>query len=651
MKRKITSFLLFSFFLIGCGGSHSSSNSTTISSNTTVKNISNCVSVYTLGNVVNAVVADKMGHIAKYDKNNSKYCFSDKINYPIYVRVLPSTFIDVDYDNVKTANDIKPQFSELKSYYNYIDLITDMHAKAVDSNLSNDSNNTITLSQAIDYYKNLINKTFNINLENPINDDNEKILNFVTYDYYLNKGVLPDIDTYELYTKYNNLKIFFDNDLNKPTIEDKVKYYSFYHSLELLDKKLIKRVDTIYKPQITYLHKNNLPIIDTKVIKSYYYNVLAKDIKTNINGIYVASGLDGVAKYTNSNYSSNYGNSEFTLSKKIKFSDTFSDSYNLDIFSYYDNNNIKREYLFVADGGEGISLIDISGGNFNNMNAIMWKYYDQVKDKNISITIDDSKGLKQIDEVISVKTYVSPLEGKMWLAFGTRNNGLYLVDLNKILPSIQNSLYPIIVYNSINDVNNTLWIPGDSGTVYSEAFSSNGENIYATKGKTIEKYDLSSILSLSSLTPTLYNIKADDAYNLKMITKNGINELFVSTNRGVEVYDVLNNGDLNFISEYTTEGAQSGYLPKMEYISERNILLFTDGYKGLKAIKYDVSYKPKLCGVGYFSFYSDKTKSAKVTSVATYYDTNDNIYYVIVGVEGYGLLKFKLDDLLFKHCQ
>jgi hypothetical protein len=651
MKRKITSFLLFSFFLIGCGGSHSSSNSTTIFSNTTVKNISNCVSVYTLGNVVNAVVADKMGHIAKYDKNNSKYCFSDKINYPISVKVLPSTFIDVDYDNVKTANDIKPQFNELKSYYNYIDLITDMHAKAVDSNLSNDSNNTITLSQAIDYYKNLINKTFNINLENPINDDNEKILNFVTYDYYLNKGVLPDIDTYELYTKYNNLKIFFDNDLNKPTIEDKVKYYSFYHSLELLDKKLIKRVDTIYKPQITYLHKNNLPIIDTKVIKSYYYNVLAKDIKTNINGIYVASGLDGVAKYTNSNYSSNYGNSEFTLSKKIKFSDTFSDSYNLDIFSYYDNNNIKREYLFVADGGEAISLIDISGGNFNNMNAIMWKYYDQVKDKNISITIDDSKGLKQIDEVISVKTYVSPLESKMWLAFGTRNNGLYLVDLNKILPSIQNSLYPIIVYNSINDVNNTLWIPGDSGTVYSEAFSSNGENIYATKGKTIEKYDLSSILSLSSLTPTLYNIKADDAYNLKMITKNGINELFVSTNRGVEVYDVLNNGDLNFISEYTTEGAQSGYLPKMEYISERNILLFTDGYKGLKAIKYDVSYKPKLCGVGYFSFYSDKTKSAKVTSVATYYDTNDNIYYVIVGVEGYGLLKFKLDDLLFKHCQ
>ena len=136
-----------------------------------------------------------------------------------------------------------------------------------------------------------------------------------------------------------------------------------------------------------------------------------------------------------------------------------------------------------------------------------------------------------------------------------------------------------------------------------------------------------------------------------MITKNGIDELFVSTNNGVEVYDVLNNGDLNFVSEYTTEGAKSGYLPKMEYISDKNILLFTDGYYGIKAIKYDVSYKPMLCGIGYFAPYSDNTKLAKVTSVVSYFDTDDNNYYVIAGVDGYGLVKFRLEDLLFKHCK
>jgi hypothetical protein len=680
MKLRIKILLLCLFFLIGCGigngSSHkkSDSNTNTAVSTTPTVSISNtdtvskCIDVYTLGNIVNAAVRDDKGQIASYDFNKSKYCFSNTIYYPVSVKVLPDTFIDVDYDNKKSANDIKPKFKELKSYYNYIDLITDMHARevnlSVERNLTISENSDINGSEInstekinpteiVDYYKNLvkneIKNKYDINLIK--NSINERILNFAAYDFYLNTGTLPTMAT-DLFVEYNNLKIFFDNSLNNLSITDKVKYYSFYHSLELLDKKLLQRVDIIHKPEITYLHKNNLPITDPTVVKSYYHNVIAKDIAINTNGVYTASGLDGVAKYIDvPGYSdTDYNNSEFTLSKKIKISDTFSNSYNLDIFSY-SYNNFKKEYLFVADGGEGVSIIDITGGNFNIINSIMWKYYDAVQDKNISITIDDSQGLKQIDDVISIKTYISPGENKMWLAFGTKNKGLYLVDLKKTLFKIQNSLYPVIVYNPENDVNNTLWISGDGGTVYSEEFSSNGENLYAIKENTIERYDLSSVLALSNPTPVTYTIKSDNAYNLKMIIKSGIDELFVSTNKGVELYDVSNNGDLNFISEYTTEGAQNGYLPKMEYITDRNILLFTDGYKGLKAIKYDDPYNPRLCGIGYFSFYNDKTKLAKVNSVTAYYDTNDNNYYVIAGVEGYGLIKFKLDDLLFKHCQ
>ena len=316
----------------------------------------------------------------------------------------------------------------------------------------------------------------------------------------------------------------------------------------------------------------------------------------------------------------------------------------MDIYNTKDKN-----YLFVADGGEGIDAFNILGGNFVYLNKIFWKYYDAKTKKDVFITIDDSKGLTQIDETISVKSYVSPLGETKWFSFGTRKSGLYLVDFNKIASNLEsNNSYPIIVYDPTNDENNTLLIQGDGGSVYSQAFSSDGENIYATKNNIIERYDLSSLPVTLSGT---YTIKGDDAYNLKMISHNGIDELFVSTNKGVELYDVLNNRDLNFISSYNTEGAQIGYLPKMSFISDKNILLFTDGYQGLKAIKYDSSFNPKLCGVGYFSPYSDKTKLAKVTSVDTYKDNTDGQYYVIVGIDGFGVAKFKLNDLLFKHCQ
>ena len=628
MKSKIT--LLSILLFIGCGSD--SSNSSTSTNINKIK----CIDVYTLGNVVNAVVTDNNNQRAEYNETSSQYCFKENIAYPIKVQQLADTYIDVDYDNNKTANDISPKFKELKSYYPYIDLVTDVEARAIDTNLSyyqdiNDTNITAlsmpSINEVQNYYTNFINNKYNIDLANP--SINEKILNFVAYDYNLSNELNVSAD---LFNNYNNLVIFFDNTLNVSSITNKLHYYSFLHSLELLDKKLIDRVDTIHIPNIAYLHSSNKPIVDNFEIN--HTNMIVKDIEidSNKSHIYVASGLDGVTELNNS----------LDVVNNKKVSDTFSTSYNVDIL-----NTSNKTYLFTADGGEGISLFDITNGNLIDLNKTFWKYYDQTQDSNVSITIDDTNGRKQIDEVISVKSYVSPFENKIWFAFGTKNKGLYLVDFKKIMSNIEsNSSYPMIILNSNDDVNNTLWVTGDGGSVYSEAFSSDGQNVYATKSNLIERYDIS---SLPISTPNNYQITADNAYNLKMITKNGTDELFVSTNEGVEVYDVSNNGDLSFVSKYDTEGSETGYLPKMKFISDENILLLTDGYKGLKAIKYDSSYNPMLCGVGYFHTYNDSSKLAKVTSVDAY---NDNgVEYVIVGIEGFGIAKFKLDDLLFKHCQ
>jgi len=630
MKKQL--IFLTTLFLIGCGINTSKSGSGNESNNVSSGNY--CIEVKTLAPVINAVVSDENNQTAVYDSNKSKYCFSKSIKYPIKVKMVSNTFIDVDYDGKKTANDIKPKIYNLESYYPYVDLITTIHARAVDKNLS-ETNTTLSINTIKNNYEKILNDKYDINLNSP--SLKEKILNFVAYDYNLSNSLDFSSDLFDM---YNDLVIFFENQLNKPNISDKVKYYSFFHSLELLDKKLIERVDTIHRPQITYLHIANVPVVD-KNNSSFIpgpYNVISNDIKIDNynNEIYVASGIDGVTKLDNS----------LNVIANLKVNNTFSNSYNLNILSIND-----KKYLFTADGGEGLSLFDITHGSFIYKNKIFWKYYDQFADKNVSISIDDTKGMKQTDEIISVKSYVSPFQNKAWLAFGTRNKGLYLVDFKKIFSNIESNItYPIIIYNPNDDQNNTLLVPGDGGTVYSEAFSNDGNNLYATKSNTIERYDLSSLL-VSSTPVATYNIKANNAYNLKMITNNGTDELFVSTDKGVEVYDILNNNDLMFRSEYDTAGAMRGYLPKMSFISEKNILLLTDGYQGLKAIKYDESYNPQLCGVGYFYPYSDSTKLAKVTSVATYKNINDGNYYVIVGIDGFGIAKFKLNNLLFKHCE
>ena len=631
----------------GGGGDNENSSPVTLNENNETNETDKtvCVNVATIGNIVNAVVRDSNGQNADYNTTLSKYCFYKRIAYPIKVQLLSSSYIDVDYDNKKTANDIKPKFDKLESYYPYIDLITDMHAKAVDDNFSsyqqsqsmetnetNESNVTnvakkITLDDVKKYYEKIINDKYSVDLASA--GLNEKILNFVAYDYNLTNPLNVNSN---LFDRYNNLIFYFDNELNKDSIKDKVKYYSFFHSLELLDKKLIERVDTIHRPEITYLHPSNSSTVDNFI--NIRTNFIAKDIKRDNYGVYTASGVDGVSKLDN----------KLKLMNNYKVNNTFSNSYKIDILK-----TKYKSYLVTADGGEGISLFDITNGAFFYLNKIFWKYYDESQDTNVSVTIDDTAGMKQIDEIISVKSYVSPFENKMWLAFGTKNKGLYLVDFKKIIPFIEGNLsYPMIVSNVNDDVNNTLWIAGDGDTVYSEEFSSDGESLYATKGNMIESYDLS---SLTGMIPSTYTVKSENAYNLKMITNNGADELFVSTNRGVEVYDVLNNYDLAFKSAYNTSGANVGYLPKMSFISDKNILLFTDGYQGLKAIKYDESYNPQLCGIGYFYPYSDSTKLAKVTSVDSYKDNSDGNYYVIVGVDGFGIAKFKLNDLLFKHCQ
>jgi hypothetical protein len=132
-----------------------------------------------------------------------------------------------------------------------------------------------------------------------------------------------------------------------------------------------------------------------------------------------------------------------------------------------------------------------------------------------------------------------------------------------------------------------------------------------------------------------------EAYNLKLFPNS--NELLVSTNKGLYIYDITNDEDLTYISSYPTEGSKKDYYPKIEFADD--FIVYTDGDKGIKILKLDSSYNPMLCGAKYFSSSSSTQDLAKVTSVKY----ENGILYV--GFDTYGISRYRFKDLLFRHCK
>lgn len=80
-------------FLVSCGSSD----------NHTENKESKTVSVER-GPVINAIVKDSSGQLAKGDGKTNKYVFDKKIQYPVIVTSGQNTFVDVDGDGVQTSN-------------------------------------------------------------------------------------------------------------------------------------------------------------------------------------------------------------------------------------------------------------------------------------------------------------------------------------------------------------------------------------------------------------------------------------------------------------------------------------------------------------------------------------------------------------------
>ena len=636
MKKYL--FLFFILFLIsgcdvGIGGSKKSSkNSSTNQTNNISETNSTTITavrVFTIAPVREALVTDSDNNIADFNISSGEYIFKSKVKYPVKAFSTASTFIDIDYDGKKSANDILPLTLKkgLKSYSNEINLVTDFEARIVEENLTKtkaqDPNTTITINTLLPFYDSQLNTKFDTNISaNPLTNINLAETLFGAYNYIVeDKGVFAKID--DIDKNVNDVDNFFNNYIYPLflTKENSVKYYSFYKSLLLLDKGKISRVDTIHKPVIP------LYMRDAVNYTAQNNSVDIFDILLSNSKVFTASGHDEFIEMNNS------------------FSIIYKSNPNLTSFgaNLYADSFDNKKCLFLADGLNGFKTFDITNDSLIEYPAIL-KYNN----------IDNFTS----DKVLSVNGYVSPLGNKRLLGISTSDKGFYLIDgknsfdgcyLKKGTKTIEvNSTYSKTVTYDKNISSKNFLIDEETGKSISSAFRKDGTYLYVAKdSEGINGYDISILDSAVIGDPTVFALKnGESAYNLKLA--NNDNELFVTTDKGFQIYNLTSNSNsIEFVSEYDTEGAKIGYYPKIDFYSEKSLLFFTDGYKGLKVFKIGTSFEPMLCGIKYFSKKDDLASLAKVNSVK--YDKNSN--QIFVGVDSYGIVKFNLDDILFRHCK
>ena len=585
----INLFLLLSF--LGCEVDKSSSSTLITPVN------SNGIKIFTLAPVLNAVVRDAANQVAIYNEGTQQYRFKNSISYPITASTTTQTYIDVDYDNNKTANDLNVNnyFIQkgLKSFCNEINYLTALY---YEQNLSASGITT-------DQYISDIQNRYGINICSDAmkNEESAKVL-FAAYDYVVSEGNLTNLSDIE--NKLTLVDDFFTLELTN--IIDKIEYYSAYDALIRLDNSQASRVDTIHKPEISTTLRAKLTLVNQNSTAIDVFDILHFN-----NFTYLAAGQDELAS-TDKDLANQKFSSDVSL---------LSFGRRLDSHSFGAD-----DCLFLANSFVGLTSFKIDGLGFTK-EANITSYSNDVnisKFSNASVTNSNS--------------YVSKNSNKRLLGISTSDKGYYLINIKESF----NGCKPIL-----KDINSTrdFIIQEQNGSVVDATFRDDGTYLYVSHkedGVYGYKTDILDRDETMNSRKKFILENNETAYNLKLF--NNDNELFITTNRGVLIYDIGSSSqNIKFVSEYRSEGAQTDYYPYID--SYQDYIFFSDGYKGIKVLKMDNSFHPMLCGVEYFAPRNNSYELAKTTSVK--YD-NGELY---VGISSYGVVKFKLDDILFKHCK
>lgn len=589
---KIIFFLSLSLLFSACNIVTGKSSS----KNTQSTNNDREVSVFTLAPLVDVVVKDANGQVAHYDANKTKYIFDAAITYPLRVSTTSNSFVDIDFDNNSTAMDaqvLNYTKQTLQSFCNSVNMFTNLYYTSYkDNNISTQS------------FLNSATTKFNANIcADPTQDEALAKVLFAAYNHVAKDGnlsTLDDVDS-ELFEVEN----FFNTELSALNV-DKIKYYAAYDFLVNLDKHISTRLDTLHKPQI--------PTVLRGTITPKYSNSSATDVfdilLDNLD-IYVAAGHEELVKFN-----TNLTSPQFSGATLLSFgNDLYMQTFNT------------QKCLFLANSKAGTYSFKIGGAAFQNEDNIT-SY--RALDGNITNFTDTA--------ALATNGYISSNESKRLLGISTEDKGYYLLNIKDIFDA--NCSFTTTIKESSDMLLNE-----QNGSASDAMFRDDGTYLYIAKksdGIVGYKTDILDKNIIKNSQKQFVLKDNQEAYKLKLV--NNDNELFVTTDKGVLVYDVDNSSNqLTFVNEYTSEGAQKGYAPSIDFYND--FLIFTDGFQGVKILKLDNNNQTSLCGLAYFAPQNQSFDLAKTTSVK--YNQGD----LFVGISSYGIVELDFNDLLFKHCK
>ena len=590
------------------------------------------VKVYALAPVLLARVEDASGKLA-FQSNLSKniYTFSSKPKLPIKALSNGSSaYVDVDYDGKKTANDVV--FDEVL-YTNSLDVASEITTLLLASSELNSSNmefNQTHYDQNIAKLKNYFNLNNSDILEKTPYDASSKnasiLSDTIFLELRLNDFNASDYDG--LKNRFNFIETFFTSHLLGLDVNSSAKYHANLEALEMIDASFLKRIEPNSMPFIhSFLNStytNDITNINDSSKLSNLYNDdnlaywgMSLD-KTN-NLAYIASGKDGLDVVDIASASAKIANAK----------DTNDSSFSNEVI--YTDKKVSR-CIFVADQERGINIFGTPLNSLTTVDSLTLRgaYRDDI---NASISYD----MEYIRTNTDINSSSSFNLERLVVAQGVL--GLRVIDVKDIECNTSVSF----------NADDSVFKQSIGIDVRSVAVSSNGKVVYITDGvKGIKSIDISGSSAIE-LNSTALN-GSEIAYDVHSTPHS--NSLYVSSSKGVQLFQSDDNSKMLFQSYYHTEGARANDLGenlKVQLSSNSKALFIADISGGLKVLDISNSKEPQLCGVAYF-------RGANIQQPSSVRDIklveNGLTKELFIANDSVGLIK--LDDarsVLFNHCK
>jgi len=581
--------------------------------------------VYANAPVLRAVVEDANGQLAiQKDLTQNIYTFDKEPTKPIKAYSNnKTTFIDTNFDGNRTAFDVELD-TTLYTLSGVITLVTTLAFDNAEYNSSSNEYNSTKYTQIInDMTLRYSLSSFDLESKTPLMTSNTRLAilsDTLMYSRSNSEYNASNLDAFA--TKFNSIEEFFTDYTTHLEASQRVKYHSSFQTLELLDKKVLTRAVENIMPSIpTYLNENysNIENLDDASHLSSTYNsqsnlaYWAIKMDEDLDIAYVAAGNDGLDTVVTSSAQNRLENQNQNLNGFATAIETL------------DVNDARC--IFVADQKNQVEIYGVrplSNADNSNASSLLGSYFS-------------AEGNATSFDVKYVNTNANNLE---YLLVANGIKGLHIINVKDI--TCEDPL----------DLNDTHRVNSSAiGTdTHSIVASSNKKIIYVADG-----VNGLIALDISTVTPqVIHTLKLDaneSAYNLHR-TPNS-NELYVSTDKGIQIFNTDDTGNVVFKGSYKTEGSRSNTLGETLRVSRSQnskALFVADISGGIKVVDISDSTNPRLCGAGYFSAQNVSERSAvRDVILQEFAGTNDTL---LVANDSNGLLKISnVSDLLFNHCK